>query len=82
MQQARAGSGVPPSAAHRPGVLRAMVVVGVVIISFSAIWVRLSGESPVTVAFFRAAYALPALVLIGLGRHRTYRSWSTRRRPL
>lgn len=66
MQQARAGSGVPPSAAHRPGVLRAMVVVGVVIISFSAIWVRLSGESPVTVAFFRAAYALPALVLIGL----------------
>jgi drug/metabolite transporter (DMT)-like permease len=43
-----------------------MVVAGVVIISFSAIWVRLSGESPVTVAFFRAAYALPALAFIGL----------------
>lgn len=37
------------------------MVVGVAIISFSAISVRLSEASPVTVAFFRAAYALPVL---------------------
>ncbi len=41
------------------------MTLGVVIISFSAILVRLSEQSPVTVAFFRAAYALPVLVLIG-----------------
>ena len=41
-------------------------------ISFSAIFIRLSGESPVTVAFFRAVYALPFLVLL---------SWARRREP-
>jgi drug/metabolite transporter (DMT)-like permease len=37
---------------------------GVAIISFSAISVRLSEASPVTVAFFRAAYALPVLLVL------------------
>lgn len=37
------------------------MVLGVAIISFSAIFVRLSAASPVTVAFFRTAYALPVL---------------------
>jgi len=48
------------------------VLAGVVAISFSAIFIRLSGESPVTVAFFRATYALPFLVLL---------SWARRREP-
>ena len=37
------------------------MVAGVAILSFSAIFVRLADASPVTVAFFRAAYALPVL---------------------
>jgi drug/metabolite transporter (DMT)-like permease len=40
------------------------MVAGVGFISFSAIAVRLSAASPVTVAFFRAAYALPPLYLL------------------
>jgi len=39
------------------------MVVGVAIISFSAISVRLSEASPVTVGFFRTAYALPVLFI-------------------
>lgn len=41
------------------------MVLGVAIISFSAILVRLSEASPITVAFFRTAYALPVLWLLG-----------------
>jgi drug/metabolite transporter (DMT)-like permease len=52
--------------------LRLFVLGGVVMISFSAIFIRLSGESPVTVAFFRAAYALPFLGFL---------SWARRREP-
>lgn len=37
---------------------------GVLVISFSAILVRLSGVSPDTSAFFRALYALPVLLLL------------------
>jgi drug/metabolite transporter (DMT)-like permease len=61
----------------RPAVLRLLVLAGVVIISFSAIFVRLSGESPVTVALFRAAYALP--VLAALAAIRRGESARTRR---
>ena len=43
-------------------------IAGVVIISFSAILVRLSGVSPDTSAFFRALYALPVLLLLWLTR--------------
>lgn len=52
---------------------------GAVIISFSAVFFALSGVDPVTGAFFRTAYALPALALIWLirrppgGRHRRAR---------
>ena len=40
------------------------MVAGIAILSFSAIFVLLSDSSPVTVAFFRAAYALPVLFLL------------------
>ena len=51
--------------------LRWRMVLGVAIISFSAILVRLSEASPITVAFFRAAYALPALWLLGRAMQRS-----------
>jgi drug/metabolite transporter (DMT)-like permease len=38
--------------------------IGVAIISFSAIAVRLSDSSPVTVAFFRTFYAVPILLIL------------------
>lgn len=41
-------------------------VVGVLIISFSAIFVRLSGVSADTSAFFRTLYALPVLLVLWL----------------
>ena len=41
-------------------------ILGVLIISFSAIFVRLADLSPDTAAFFRTAYALPALLLLRL----------------
>jgi len=39
-------------------------LVGVVAISFSAIFVRLAAQPPITAAFFRLAYALPFLGLL------------------
>jgi drug/metabolite transporter (DMT)-like permease len=41
-------------------------IVGVLLISFSAIFVRLAAVSPDTSAFFRSLYALPALLLLWL----------------
>ncbi|NIT33257.1 MAG: EamA family transporter, partial [Xanthomonadales bacterium] len=35
-------------------------------ISFSAIFVRLADVSPITAAFFRAAYAVPFLIALWL----------------
>jgi drug/metabolite transporter (DMT)-like permease len=49
-------------------------ILGVVVISFSAIFVRLAGVSPDTSAFFRAVYALPPLTLLWL-------AFGNRRRP-
>lgn len=43
---------------------RVFTLLGVVIISFSAIFVRLADVSPVTASFFRAAYAMPVLALL------------------
>jgi drug/metabolite transporter (DMT)-like permease len=43
---------------------RLVAAAGVVAISFSAVFVRLAGVSPVTAAFFRAAYAIPLLALV------------------
>lgn len=58
----------PLPLAARPLVLRLLVLAGVVVISFSAIFVRLSEQSPVTVAFFRAVYALPVLAALAATR--------------
>jgi len=43
---------------------RLAALLGVLSISFSAIFVRLADVSPATAAFFRAGYAIPALFLI------------------
>ncbi|UCH86473.1 MAG: DMT family transporter [Dehalococcoidia bacterium] len=54
---------------------RLAALLGVLSISFSAIFVRLADVSPSTVAFFRASYAIPVLFLIWrLGRGQDYRS--------
>jgi drug/metabolite transporter (DMT)-like permease len=50
-----------------------LAFVGVLTISFSAIFVRLAAVSPVTATFYRAAYALPILVLIWLAQRRADR---------
>jgi drug/metabolite transporter (DMT)-like permease len=50
-----------------------LALVGVLTISFSAIFVRLAAVSPVTATFYRAAYALPILVLIWLAQRRADR---------
>lgn len=58
---------------------RLFALVGVVGISFSAIFVRLAHVSPSTAAFFRGLYAIPALLLFWLlVRRRGERSWRVR----
>jgi drug/metabolite transporter (DMT)-like permease len=60
-------------------VLRLFALAGVVAISFSAVFVRLANVSPVTAAFYRAAYALPLLfVLAARQRARDDRSGRAR----
>src|SRR3989304_2596863 len=44
--------------------IRLLAVLGILGISFSAVFVRLAEVSPATAAFFRAAYALPPLFLL------------------
>ncbi|MFC1530226.1 DMT family transporter [Gemmatimonadota bacterium] len=44
--------------------IRAWALTGVIIISFSAVFVRLAGVSPSTSAFFRMAYSLPVLIML------------------
>ncbi len=46
-----------------PTVTRLIGLAGILVISFSGIFVRLADVSPTTAAFFRAAYALPVLVV-------------------
>jgi drug/metabolite transporter (DMT)-like permease len=41
-----------------------VALLGILSISFSAVFVRLAAVSPVTATFFRAAYALPLLVVL------------------
>lgn len=43
-----------------------LALLGVLSISFSAVFVRLAAVSPVTATFYRAAYAAPILVLVWL----------------
>jgi drug/metabolite transporter (DMT)-like permease len=45
-------------------VLHLLALSGVLLISFSAVFVRLAAVSPVTVTFFRAAYAIPPLAIL------------------
>ena len=59
--------------------LRWRMGLGVAVISFSAILVRLSEASPITVAFFRTAYALPALVLLSFAMRRSSHRTRTQR---
>ncbi|HLA17969.1 MAG TPA: EamA family transporter, partial [Dehalococcoidia bacterium] len=55
--------------------IRFLAVLGILGISFSAVFVRLADVSPATAAFFRAAYALPPLFLLWMmtrgGDHRS-----------
>lgn len=59
---------------------RLYTLIGVLLISFSAIFVRLADVSPVTASFFRAAYALPILLALSVLFPRTSRP-SRRERP-
>jgi drug/metabolite transporter (DMT)-like permease len=45
-------------------VLHLLALAGVLGISFSAVFVRLASVSPVTAAFYRAAYAVPVLAIL------------------
>ncbi len=59
--------------------LHLVALAGIIGISFSAVFVRLADVSPVTAAFFRAAYAVPVLaVLWSLSRRRDKRSGRAR----
>ncbi|MGQ9571796.1 MAG: DMT family transporter [Dehalococcoidia bacterium] len=59
---------------------RLLALVGVLSISFSAIFVRLADVSPSTAALFRCAYAIPVLFLFWrLVREQDYRSAGDRR---
>ena len=54
-------------------------ITGVLAITFSPIFVRLSGLSPATVAFWRLTYALPAVAVVWMaGRRRDQRPWRSR----
>jgi drug/metabolite transporter (DMT)-like permease len=47
-------------------VIHVLALLGVLSISFSAVFVRLASVSPVTATFFRAAYAVPILLVVWL----------------
>jgi hypothetical protein len=53
---------------NRRLVIHLLALLGVLSISFSAIFVRLSGASPVTATFYRGAYAAPVLLAIWLAQ--------------
>jgi drug/metabolite transporter (DMT)-like permease len=53
---------------NRRLVVHLLALLGVLSISFSAIFVRLAGVSPVTATFFRGAYAAPVLLAIWLAQ--------------
>jgi drug/metabolite transporter (DMT)-like permease len=53
---------------NRRLVIHLLALLGVLSISFSAIFVRLSGASPVTATFYRGAYAAPVLLAIWIAQ--------------
>jgi drug/metabolite transporter (DMT)-like permease len=48
--------------------LHVLALLGVLSISFSAVFVRLAAVSPITATFYRAAYALPVLAVLWLAQ--------------
>jgi drug/metabolite transporter (DMT)-like permease len=66
-----------PSPTCDPPVLHLLALLGVIGISFSPVFVRLAGVSPITTTFFRVAYAVPPLLagwlFVRRGDHRTRR---------
>ena len=48
--------------------IHVLALLGVLSISFSAVFIRLALVSPVTATFYRAAYAIPILAIIWLFR--------------
>jgi drug/metabolite transporter (DMT)-like permease len=64
---------------HRPVLAGAL---GALVIAFSAILVRLADVTPVTAAFFRCAYAVPALGLLAWIERRRYGPRPIRERAL
>jgi len=79
---ARLGPAAPTTAgAAGPGRWAVAAVAGAIVIGTSAVLIRLSGESPATVAFFRCAGALPPLLALAWAERRvkgprTGRGWS------
>jgi drug/metabolite transporter (DMT)-like permease len=51
-------------------VIHLLALLGVLSISFSAVFIRLAHVSPVTATFYRAVYALPLLALLWLANRR------------
>ena len=51
---------------NRRLVVHLLALLGILSISFSAVFVRLAGVSPVTATFYRGAYAAPVLLVIWL----------------
>src|SRR5207248_8401481 len=56
-----------------------LALLGILAISFSAVFVRLAAVSPVTATFFRTAYAVPVLAALWFSsRARDRRPWGAR----
>ena len=53
---------------NRRLVIHLLALLGILSISFSAVFVRLANVSPVTATFFRGAYAVPVLLAIWLAQ--------------
>src|SRR5258708_25384770 len=53
---------------NRRLVIHLLALLGILSISFSAIFVRLAAVSPVTATFYRGAYAAPVLLAIWLAQ--------------
>src|ERR1700704_985391 len=53
---------------NRRLVVHLLALLGILSISFSAVFVRLANVSPVTATFYRGAYAVPVLLVVWLAR--------------
>jgi drug/metabolite transporter (DMT)-like permease len=64
---------------NRRLVVHFLALLGILSISFSAIFVRLAAVSPVTATFYRGAYAVPVLLIIWLAQRSADRRGSRER---